>query len=193
MLFEHLIDPAFTPVYEAPAEDIVSAQIAALAFMDEDSVDTSPNANTGARDSALAQQAFTALTNPGFNPTAPATVLQMKSPQAVRHLVGMLSAYDWDFVNQAKELRGYVVAKLLEETKSADARIRLKSLELVGKLTEVAAFTERSEVTIKHEDTSIIEDRLRARLASMLPPQQAVQDIEVQEIAIVKHEIALPI
>ena len=193
MLFEHLIDPAFTPVYEAAAADIVSAQIAALAFMDEDVVDTSPSANTGARDSALAQQAFTSMTAPGYNPTAPATVLQLKSPQAVRHLVGMLSAYDWDFVNQAKELRGYVVAKLLEETKSADARIRLRALELTGKLTEVASFTERSEVTIKHEDTSVIEERLRARLASMLPPQQAVQDVEVQEIAVVKHEVTIPL
>jgi hypothetical protein len=58
----------------------------------------------------------------------------------------MLTAYDWAFVEQAKELRGYAVAQILEEVKHPDARIRLKALQMLGTVTEVALFTERVEV-----------------------------------------------
>ncbi len=40
-------------------------------------------------------------------------LMMVKTPEAVRHLVGMLTAYDWEFVQQTKELRGYAVAQLL--------------------------------------------------------------------------------
>jgi hypothetical protein len=56
----------------------------------------------------------------------------VKAPAAVQHLVGMLTAYDWAFVEQAKELRGYAVAQILEEVKHPDARIRLKALGHAG-------------------------------------------------------------
>ena len=110
--------------------------------------------------------------------TTNAHITQLKTPTAVQHLVGMLSAYDWDYVEEAKKMRGYVAAKLMDETRHADPRIRLRALELMGKLTEVASFTERSEVIHKNEDASVIETRLRAKLKSLLPPVQVVQDVE---------------
>jgi hypothetical protein len=99
----------------------------------------------------------------------------------------MLSAYDWDFVEQAKQLRGYVVAKLLEETKDTRAQTRLKALELIGKLSEVASFSERVEIIHKQSDSAELESRLRERLRSLLPPVMEVQDTEIKEIAVVKH------
>ena len=190
MILEHLIEDEYQSVDSASPDALVSAQVHTLEWHNE------PVGPGVADDNArtLARNTFASLTTPGSEIAATKTnVLQLRSPEAVRHLVGMLSAYDWDFVNQAKELRGFVVAKLLEEVKGSRASDRLRALQLIGTLTEVASFTERSEVLHKQENTSEIEERLRARLASMLPPQQAVQDIEVQEIAIVKHEIALPI
>jgi hypothetical protein len=91
-------------------------------------------------------------------------------------------------VQEAHKIRGYICAQLLEESKAGDARIRLRSLELLGKLTEIAAFSERIEVTHRHEDASDIEERLRARLKNMLPPQQAPDDVEIKDIAVVRHE-----
>ena len=82
----------------------------------------------------------------------------------------MLTAYDWEFVNQAKELRGYTVSKILEETKHPDARIRLKALQMLGNVTEVALFTERVEVIKKDASEEEIEKRLRDRLAKFLTP-----------------------
>ena len=70
-------------------------------------------------------------------------VSSVQTPQAVRHLVGMLTAYDWNFVEQAQSMRSYAVSKILEETAHPDARIRLKALDMLGRVTEVSLFTEQ--------------------------------------------------
>jgi hypothetical protein len=196
-MFEHLLSPEYDDIAKAEASAIVDAQTRTLDFMAEDELgDATPFPGlppaVGARDSALAQQAFTAMVSNPSPDEQRAAVLNLRTPAAVRHHVAMLSAYDWDFVEEAKRLRGYVVSKLLDETKHPDAKIRLKSLELVGKLTEVASFTERSEVIHKNENSSEIEERLRARLKSLLPPTLEIQDTEVKEIAVVKHERPVP-
>jgi hypothetical protein len=188
-VFEHLIDPDFEEVTLASPNAILGAQINVTAEWDDEPLLPPPTP----QGRALAQQAFTTLVGNAPEDKKRTDVISLKTPEAVRHLVGMLSAYDWDFVDEAKKLRGYVVAKLLEETKSSDSRIRLRSLELLGKVTEVAAFTERSEVVHKQENASDVEDRLRARLKSLLPPTLEVQDVEVQEIAVVKHEPKAPL
>jgi hypothetical protein len=106
------------------------------------------------------------------------SVLSLKVPEAVKHLAGMLTQYDWDYVEQAKELRGYVVAKVMEETTHPDAKIRLRALEMIGKLTEVGSFTTRIEVTNKSDDSAeALEEKLRNRLAALLPKVIEVETV----------------
>lgn len=184
-MFEHLLADDlsdFLEVSETPPMELVGAQATTLDWMDAPTATIDPNAKT------LARQAFANVTN-AATPTEISTksILALRAPEAVRHLVSMLSAYDWAFVEHAAEMRGYVVAKLLDETKAPDSRTRLAALKLIGSLTEVGSFTERVEVIHKTEDTSVIEERIRARLAQLLPPVQEVQDAEVKEIAVVRH------
>ena len=185
-MLEHLLSPEFDDPYEAAPTTLLSAQATTASILEQLG---SPEHILQEDEKHNARTAFaTTLTPAAPKEQTNAAILRLKTPEAVKHLAGMLSQYDWDFVEQAKELRGYVVAQLLEETRHKDPRIRLKALELTGKLTEVASFTERSEVIHKQEDHSVIEERLRARLKSMLPPVQEIQDTEVKEIAVVKHE-----
>jgi hypothetical protein len=126
------------------------------------------------------QTAFVSVTSPDADPRLQkANVLALRAPAAVRHLAGMLTQYDWAFVEQAKEIRGYVVAKLLEETKHPDSRIRLRALELTGKLTEVGSFTERISITREDASAHEVEERIRSRLANLLPKTIEVQDATV--------------
>jgi hypothetical protein len=76
----------------------------------------------------------------------------------------MLTAYDWAFVEQARELRGYAVAQILEEVKHPDARIRLKALQMLGTVTEVALFTERVEVKKTQMSDVELETRIKEKL-----------------------------
>lgn len=179
MLFEQLVDPAYTIIADAEPSALVDAAVNTLDFLDDD--DPATHAQPTTRDASVARDAFTSLTGGASTDITQQHVTNLKTPAAVRHLVGMLSAYDWDFVEQAKELRGYVVSKLLEETRHPDARIRLRSIELVGKLAEVGSFLERSEVTHKQEGAAEIETRLRAKLQSLLPKVIEVQDVVDKE------------
>ena len=106
---------------------------------------------------------------------------QIKTPAAVQHLVGMLTAYDWEFVQQAKELRGYTVAKLLEECENPNANIRLKALGLLGKVTEVGLFTDKIEVKKTDLTDEEIDKKLKDKLAKFMNVTDAepIQDIEV--------------
>jgi len=75
-----------------------------------------------------------------------------------------LTAYDWAFIEQAKEIRGYTVAQILEETKNPDTKFRLKALEMLGKVTEVALFTERIEVKKTQLSDTELEQRIKEKL-----------------------------
>ena len=107
----------------------------------------------------------------------------VKAPVAVQHLVGMLTAYDWAFVEQAKELRGYAVAQILEEVKHPDARIRLKALDMLGKVTEVALFTERIEVKKEAMSDMELESRIKDKLNRFMGVIDVVDVVEDKDEA----------
>jgi hypothetical protein len=90
----------------------------------------------------------------------------------------MLTAYDWEFIQQAKELRGYTVAKLVEETQHPNANIRLKALGLLGKVTEVGLFTEKIEV----KKTDLTEDEIDKKLKEKLARFMDVTDADVIDV-----------
>ena len=93
-----------------------------------------------------------------------------------------MTAYDWKFVEQAQELRGYAVSQLLEETKHPDAKIRLKALELLGKVTEVALFTERVEVKKNELSDTELEQRIKDKLAKMARIVDVTDVSEITEL-----------
>lgn len=178
-LLEHLLAPEFEDAYSAPVERLVAAQASTADLLLQLG---SPEHLIEEDEKRLARQAFAATTNPNTSESdTRAAILKMRTPQAVRHLAGMLSQFDWEYVEQAKELRGYVVAGLLEETKHPDAKIRLKSLELIGKLTEVGSFTERIQVTKIDATTDELTERLRAKLTSLLPKTVEVETVAPKE------------
>jgi len=118
---------------------------------------------------SAAQHAFHTITATSTDAQKKAAIAALNTPPAVKHLVGMLTAYDWQFIEQAQELRGYTVAKIVEETTHPDARIRLRALEMLGKVTEVALFTERIEIKKLDMSDADLEKALREKLGRLLP------------------------
>jgi hypothetical protein len=94
----------------------------------------------------------------------------------------MLTAYDWEFVEQAKELRGYAVAQILEETKNPDSRIRLKALDMLGRVTEVALFTDRIEIKKTEMSDTELDQRIRDKLNKFMGT------VDVVEADIIDHK-----
>jgi hypothetical protein len=125
-----------------------------------------------------ARGAFTNLVSAAPSEITHEHLAQIKTPAAVQHLVGMLTAYDWEFVQQAKELRGYTVAKLLEECENPSANIRLKALGLLGKVTEVGLFTDKIEV----KKLDLTEEEIDRKLKEKLAKFMNVSDAEYTDI-----------
>ena len=125
-----------------------------------------------------ARETFTALTTASPLKDQHDMVSRIETPAAVKHLVGMLTAYDWEFVHQAQELRGYAVAKILEECENPNSNIRLKALGLLGKVTEIGLFTEKIEV----KKTDMTEDEIDKRLKEKLAKFMNVSDADVTDV-----------
>lgn len=149
---------AFTPDGKVAPHEIIDGKVKTAEWLQGLGVDDDEVIDDAEKKSA--QQAFAALTTPLDVEEQKKALAHVEVPNAVKHLVGMLTAYDWAFVEQAKELRGYCIAQLLEETKHPDAKVRLKSIELLGKVTEVALFTERVEV----KKTELSDTELQAEI-----------------------------
>ena len=188
-MLEHLVDfepPVMEhkprtslPLDKSSPEEILNAQVNTTAWLEKLGVDDDDKALKEANAKA-AQKVFTALSTNTPVAETKHQLTQIKTPEAVRHLVAMLSAYDWEFVEQAKNLRGMAVAKILEETNHPDARVRLKALDMLGRITEVALFTERVEIKKADMSDSEIDKKIKEKLNKFM----GVVDVEdVTEIA----------
>jgi hypothetical protein len=123
--------------------------------------------------------AFTSLIR--SDPNAKQRLLELDLPEEIKAAVGMVTAYQWRFVEQAEELRSMAVSHIVKEIQHPDARIRLKALEMLGKVTEVALFTDR--IQIKNED--VTDEELDARIKEKLGKYMGVVDVvDVEEIDI---------
>jgi hypothetical protein len=112
-----------------------------------------------------AREAFTTLITEPDDDAKKLALTTIKTPEAVQHLIGQLTAYDWEFIEHAKGIRGKIVAKLLEEMEHSNPQVRLKAMKMLGDVTEVALFTTKIEVTNKVEHN---EDELNAKVAERL-------------------------
>ena len=131
-----------------------------------------------------ARKSFAALTTQIPDADAHALLNKLDTPPAVRHLVGMLTAYDWEFVQQAKELRGYAVAKILEECEHPTASVRLKALGMLGKITEVGLFTDKVEVKKTDLTEAEIDAKLKEKLAKFMNVSDAdIVDVEEKDVS----------
>jgi hypothetical protein len=192
-VLEHLVKGNYDPtVYNAPLEGFLSLEKADANELLEAQVNTTDwLAELGAKpdedvvidaQDAQARQAFHALT--ADPDSAKHALTQITLPPAIQRLVSMLTIYDWSFVEHAKQLRGMAVAKILEETDHPDARIRLKALEMLGKVTEVGLFTERIEI----KKTELSDVELDERIKQKLEVIQKTIEVDATEVESVEDE-----
>jgi len=187
-MLEHLIefepgvedfDAPYTPLEKAGVNQVVDAKVEttnwlkSLGAVDEDTA-------VDQAQTSFARKAFTNIVTGQPTELTKDSLSNIKAPAAVQHLVGMLTAYDWEFVHQAQQLRGYCVAQLVEETKNPSASIRLKALTALGKVTEVGLFTEKIEV----KKEALTDNELDQRIKDKLSKFMGIVDIqEVSDVA----------
>ena len=95
------------------------------------------------------------------------------TPAVLRETNNILSEWGRSVVDSAVTVRHLVTNKLVTETENPDPRVRLKALELLGKISDVGLFVEKSVVTITHQTTDDLKEKLRRKLQTLTQRAEA--------------------
>jgi hypothetical protein len=99
-------------------------------------------------------------------------------PAALVATHGILTQFGHSVVESAVQVRHLVTNKLIEETENPDPRVRIRALELLGKISDVGLFTDKTEVTITHRTTDELRESLRNKLSKLVNPEEDVIEAE---------------
>lgn len=92
------------------------------------------------------------------------------TPQAITYAASILDEYGHRVAESASQIRNLITTKLLHETENADPRVRLKALELLGKISDVGLFSDKTEVTVTHRTSEELKSRLKEKLEKLINP-----------------------
>ena len=189
-----LTDPkeGFTPQKKLDASDELDARFETAEFLD--AIGAKPEDEITkeiAREAA--QKSFEDFVKNVPDPQKKQNLANVKTPEAVKRVVGMLSSYDWQFVEESQRIRGFIVTKLLEEAEDhPDAKVRLRALELLGKVTDVGLFSERIEVKKTDITDAELDAQIKAKLEKFVeksatlalkPPKETAVEGEFKEVS----------
>lgn len=121
---------------------------------------------------AVAQDIVRTVAN-GSSVPAEFVSAALNTPEGCVYVENILTAYDMEVVRDAKRLRHFVTNRLITETENPDARIRMRALELLGKISDVGLFTERTEITVNNRSTVELENSLRDKLRKLMNKDDA--------------------
>jgi len=108
-----------------------------------------------------------------FSESVPIQAIQSSS--SAIHLRALLEEYDHRVVSSVVQLRQYITNRLVEEAAPGN-KGALRALELLGKISGVDLFTERTEVTLRAQPSRELLDLVRAKLAKLAQAHDA-QDV----------------
>jgi hypothetical protein len=197
-VLEHLLDIEYEPeVLNAPEDAFVSIKKIDAAGLLESQIQTTDWLKTlgAATDDEVITQAEQTQATEAFataitgSPDAKAALTKITTPPAIARIVSMMTAYEWQFVEEAQRLRAMAVAKIVEETDHPDARIRLKALELLGKVTEVGLFTERIEVKKAALSDLELDAKIKEKLLQIQNTiEEPVNDEDILDVDLTEEE-----
>lgn len=113
------------------------------------------------------------------------------APVAIR-LQALLSEYDKAIVADASQARTYITNRLLDISACGDTKHELRALELLGKMSDISAFTEKSEITITHKTSDdlrkAIEDKLKRLLLLNTADVEEAKPSAEEELGLIEVE-----
>jgi len=103
----------------------------------------------------------------------------------------ILQEFGQSVAESATQIRHLVTNKLLLESENPDPRVRIRALELLGKISDVSLFAEKSEVTITHQSTDDLRAKLRQKLEKLVNPPEALNAPIVLDGEVIDVDAAL--
>ena len=108
--------------------------------------------------------------------TASAARMSTLTPASIVLTDKILTEFGRSVVENSMHIRHLVTNKLILETENPDPRTRIRALELLGKISDVGLFAEKSEITITHQSTDDLKTKLRRKLEKLVPVEEEAED-----------------
>lgn len=110
---------------------------------------------------------------------------ELNTPEVAAKVGSLLKHYDQQVVADAIQLRTVVTNKLILLADCGDPRYELKALEMLGKISDVGLFTEKSEVTVIHKSSEELETAIRDKVrrlihSTTIDVEPLVDDLEAE-------------
>jgi hypothetical protein len=111
----------------------------------------------------------------------------LSSPPVAFAAREFLRVYSSRIAAEMSDVRAALTNKLLELANCGDPRFELKALELLGKHSDIALFTERSEVTVTYKNSNDLESAIKERVKRLLnakdiTPENAVNADNLDDV-----------
>ena len=103
----------------------------------------------------------------------------------------ILQEFGQSVAESATQIRHLVTNKLLLESENPDPRVRIRALELLGKISDVSLFAEKSEVTITHQSTDDLRAKLRQKLEKLVNPPADIEEAVIIDGDIIDVDVEL--
>jgi hypothetical protein len=161
----------------------VAAMFKTTEFLETFGAASEPTEEDRVRARAAFHESIEAAADTSDPAKIPAKLSAITTPASVGHLKEILSEYDHVVVKSAVQIRTFVTNRLIEESTNPDAKIRMRALELLGKIGDVGLFVERTEVTVKHKTTIELQSSIKERITKLLQAKsQREQKQEVTDV-----------
>lgn len=103
------------------------------------------------------------------------TPTTLTQPAVISALSGYVKQYSNSLVSDAVETRNLIHNRLLEISQCGDVKHELKAIELLGKMSDVGAFTEKSEITVSHKSADVLQELIKEKIGRLI--ELDVQDV----------------
>lgn len=103
-------------------------------------------------------------------------------------LAALLTEYDKQVVQDAAQLRTYITNKLIEISSCGNTRDELRALELLGKVSDIGLFVEKSEVNVVHSTPAALEHAIKDRINRLL----GYKNLEIEDAQYANSESLAP-
>lgn len=98
-------------------------------------------------------------------PASPPTLYEL--PVAER-IGNMLREYNNEFVADAAQLRQVVTNKLLDLASCGDAKIEIKATEMLGKISDVGLFSEKTEISVTYTNSADLDQAIKDNVRKLM-------------------------
>lgn len=109
---------------------------------------------------------------PRKNPLPSLTIdknpIALERPSVAARIGTMLREYDNQFVADAAQMRLVVTNKLLDLASCGDPRIEIKATEMLGKISDVGLFSEKTEITVTYNKVEDLDEAIKDKIRKMM-------------------------